>query len=155
MRKIPDPQLVPEPMKESIGSSITRLSGESLRALASMSVLHLSDAAAAELENRGAPISGYEPSSALRWGALPLAPLGVSATTGLEETESDEERYKRLRPENSDDLRASLDWYTLDGSASYQLLIERGEISREVVRRDLATDFNGFMTSPINESRPR
>jgi hypothetical protein len=141
LRKAPDPQLIPEPMKESIGSSITRLSGESLRALASMSVLHLSDAAAAELEKRGAPISGYERSSNLRWGALPPASLGVSAMTGLEETESDEERYKRLRPQNSDALRTSLDWYTLDGSTSYQLLIERGEISREVVRKGLADRF--------------
>jgi hypothetical protein len=141
LQSVPDPQLIPEPMKQSIGSSIARLSDESLRALLSMSVFHLSDAAAAELESRGAPIGDYKRSPDPTWGALPLASAGGVAMTGLGESESDEERYKRLSRENSDALRTSLDWYTLDGATSYQLLVERGEIARNVARGDL---LNGF-----------
>jgi len=141
LRRSPDPQLIPEPMKESISSSIARLSDESLRALLSMHVFQVSDAAAAELEARGVPVGDYQRSSNLRSGALSLASMGGAAMTGLEESESDEERYKRLSRENSDALKTSLDWYTLDGSTSYRLLIERGDISREVVRRDLADRF--------------
>src|ERR1022692_3941794 len=142
LRRSPDPQLIPEHMKESIGPSIIRLSDESLRGLASMSVFHLSDTAAAELENRGAPITGYGRPPGVGRGALPLASLGGLAMTGLEDSVTDdEEKYKRRGRENSDTLRASLDWYTPDGWTSYQLLVERGEISREVVRKDLADRF--------------
>jgi hypothetical protein len=144
LRKAPDPQLIPEPMKESIGASITRLSDESLRALQSMSVFYLSDVAAAELESRGSPISGYKPRPGARHrpGALPLASFGGLAMTGLEESDTDdEERYERLSRGNNDTLRGTLDWYKADGATSYRLLAERGEIARDVVRGDL---LNGF-----------
>ena len=142
--KVPDPQLIPEPMRESISASITRLSEESLRALQSMSVFRLSDAAAAALESRGSPISSYKPPPGARRrpGALSLASFGALAMTGLEESDTDdEERYERLSRENNESLRRTLVWYETDGAVSYRLLVERGEIARTVVRVDL---LNGF-----------
>jgi hypothetical protein len=138
--KVPDPQLIPEPMKQSMRASISLLADESLRAIISLPVFDLSEAAAAELASRKAPVGQDWRPPDIRLVGRSLA-SSLAAAAGVPDPDPDEEQYERLGRENSDTLRASLDWYTPDGWTSYQLLIERGEISREVVRKDLADRF--------------
>src|ERR1017187_10116957 len=141
--RVPDPQLIPEPMKQSMRASISLLADESLRAIISLPVFDLSEAAAAELASRKAPVDKDRRPPGMRLVGRSLASslLAAARVPGSEAGDPDEERYERLPGENSDTLRASLDWYTPDGWTSYQLLVERGEISREVVRKDLADRF--------------
>jgi hypothetical protein len=142
--KVPDPQLIPEPMKQTICASIGRLRDESLQALKSMPDDDLSRAAVAELQRRGAPMTEETaaPGTGLHGRTLALLGLGQAPTgLGSDRTETDEERYKRLSREDSATLRNSLDWYNLDGAPSCQLLVERGEISRADARKDLSDGF--------------
>jgi hypothetical protein len=124
--KVPDPQLIPEPVKQLIRASIARLANESLQALKSMPVADLSEAAAAELKRRGTPMPAGE---------------GALDTKLSDRTETDEEHYKRLSREDNASLRNSLDWYSSDGPPSYRLLVERGEIPRAVAWKDLSDRF--------------
>jgi hypothetical protein len=139
----PDPQLFPDPIKRSMRATIRSLADESLRAIISMPAFDMSEAAAAELGRR-IPLIGEDrhatdgPGNRSRSLASLLgAAAGVPPGTG----NAEEERLQRLGRENGDSLRASLDWYTLDGSTSYRILAERGEIPREVVRKDLEERF--------------
>jgi hypothetical protein len=44
--------------------------------------------------------------------------------------------------ESSDSLRNALEFYSLDGPPEYQPLVERGEIEREIARKDLLDGFH-------------
>lgn len=141
LAKIPDPQLIPEPMKQSIRASIAQLADASLQALRSMPILDLSEAAAAELRRRGAPISKDESAPDLTGKLLAAFLEGSPNEPNSEVRETDDERYERLNRENSDGLRNSLNWYSVDSATNYQLLVERGEIARDIARKDLLDRF--------------
>ncbi|MGO9094598.1 MAG: DUF4062 domain-containing protein [Bryobacteraceae bacterium] len=138
---IPDPQLIPDQMKQSILAGISDLADASLEALKSMPVPGLSEAAVAELRARGTLGEGGRTPTVRRHG-LTLASsfrgfLGSSSEAGA----TDEDEYDRLSRENTDSIRNSLDWYQLAGPAAYQLLVERGEIAKEIARKDLTERF--------------
>jgi hypothetical protein len=139
--KSPDPQLLSEPMKQLIAGSITRLSDASLGALSSMPLTELSDQAADEIAKRGITARQAGPRLRRRRNSLESLLFSRPFDEGTKREETDEERYDRLSRQTSDDLKRILDWYTLDGRTTYQLLAERGEISREIVRADID---NGF-----------
>jgi len=137
---VPDPQLIPEPMKRSMRSSTSLLADESLLAIMSLPVFDLSEAAAAELAGRKAPTGKDRSPPDMRLFGRSLA-SSLAAAAGVPDSDPDEEKYERLSRENNETLRRTLDWYNPDGSTSYRLLVERGEIAREVVREDLLGRF--------------
>ena len=142
--KSPDPQFFPEHMKRLMAERIPRLSDASLAALSNMPMADLSEEAAAELGRRGLPSGAAKDAPHLRRRRVTLASLLASRPPvggGTEPRETDDNRYERLSRQSSDELRAALDWYTVDGDVSYQLLAERGEISKETVRADLNSQF--------------
>jgi hypothetical protein len=161
--KAPDPQLIPEPMKQAIRDGMSQLSDASLEALRSMPLLGLSEAALTELRRRGIPVSENESAPdtlrntlllsalqhrgalRLREGVHRISKVAIDDAsflgTALETTETDEDRYERLSREDNASLRDSLDWYDLNGPPSYRLLVERGEITRDVAREDLSNKF--------------
>ena len=141
--KVPDPLLITESMKYLILASMPQLAVASLEALGSMPRPDLSEAAIAELRTRGTAITETVLMSDSRQGRTlswlhRLTPHGGPAS---ETKETDEERYERLSCESTDSLKSSMGWYKVDGSISYRLLIERGEIARDVVRKDLVDKF--------------
>jgi hypothetical protein len=143
--KITDPRLISEPMKQLILTDLSRLTDASLEALRSMPILELSKAAGAELRTRGLPIDDGDQTSRTARHVMTLASSlgGIPAGHSFEAKaiETDEQRYERLTVESSDRLRLSALWYELDGPTSYRLLVERGEIARDTVRRDLLERF--------------
>ncbi len=138
--KIPDPQLIPEPMKQSIRGCISQMSDASLQALRSMFLSDLTEAAETELLGRGAVLGdAWNTHVRRRHGAITSALLGIGGDS--EASETDEERYERLSRENTDSFTNPPDWYALDGPTIYQLLVERGNIAKEVARADLSNRF--------------
>ncbi|MPZ17397.1 MAG: DUF4062 domain-containing protein [Luteitalea sp.] len=148
--KSPDPQFLSNPLKQLIAESIPKLSDPSLGALSSMPVTDLSEKAAAEMERkRPGPASGAAGPRRRRRRANWPSLLSVGPLFGgsPEARDADDERYERLGRQSSDELKLALDWYSLDGRISYQLLTERGEISREVVRADINHGFQRIRES--------
>jgi len=147
---VPDPQFIPEPMKELILTKLSQLSEKSLHVLGSLPIVDLREAAFAELRASGVPAGGDAGTSGPA-GQLLLLAAPNYAGGGSEPTETDEEKYARLSREDSESLQRSLNWYDIGAHINYQLLIERGEISREVVRGDLTDRFHRLR----NESSQR
>jgi len=152
LQKVPDPQLIPEPMRRSIIAGIDQLPAVSLDALWSMPVPALQDAAAKELRSRGLPVGEVRrvtpgpmrvapPSASLGLGQFTQLPGPAPSVSAGGSTGTDEARYERLGQTGNADLTGSLNWYNLDGPPSYRLLVERGHIPREVVHRDLSEQF--------------
>lgn len=137
----PDPQLISEPMKELILAEVSRLSEESLRALRSLPIAELREAALTELRARGLRANGDDDTAGSAVPLSMLAALSFIPNRGLEPAETDEQQYARLSREGDGSLQKSLDWYELDAPVSYRLLVERGEIPREVARNDLRDGF--------------
>jgi len=141
MIQIPDPELIPEPMRQSIRTTMSHFADGSLQAIKSMSIPDLNEAVTAELRARGTAVSEGERVPDTAGQSLASMFGGLAPSLASDGKETDQQRYDRLHREDSESLRSSLGWYRLDGVPSYQLLVERGEITREVVRQDLSDGF--------------
>jgi len=136
LSRMPDPQLIPEPMKQSILAEIPQLGDPSLHTLSSIPTPELREAALTELRKRGTANEGDHTPDRTGQG-MTLA----SMRSGPETVDKDRQDYERLSREDNDSLRKSLIWADVDGPIRYRLLLERGEIPRETARKDLSEGF--------------
>lgn len=133
-------------MKHSIIAGMAKLTEPSLQALRSIAQSNLREAAVAELRSRGIAIAEDEGKpeikqlvSKLAWSRANKILSGLSTPS-----QTEEERFERLNREGTDILRNSLDWFMADGACCYQLLVERGEIPRDLARNDISDRFQRF-----------
>lgn len=149
---MPDPQLLPAPMKRLITSSISGLSNETVVALWSMPVSELREAAKEEMHKRriSIPEGGVDSKGLLAGPALSSLMSGSSRTN-----KEEQERLLRLSREDNDALREALTWYDIDGATRYRLLVQRGEIPREVVRRDVSNSFQRIRKASLEQLKEK
>ena len=140
--RLPDPQLMPVAMRQRIVSTISVLTVPSLKALGSMPVPELREAAKAELRRRRIPVGEDDRSSEESQLGLSLSSLMSGVSVPADETaETDEQKRSRLGREDSSTLSDRLTWYDVDGTTRYRLLVERGVIAKEIVRKDVRDQF--------------